>query len=131
FIDASIDAFLSVIDRPGIDGRIMTMRANDPKWSFVRPDSNGHVEEVAEKQVISNQATVGIYLFCRGQEFVKAAEDMIAADERVNGEFYVAPVYNRLIKDKKIIDCFDIGTVGAGMYGLGTPEDLTAFLSNP
>jgi hypothetical protein len=56
---------------------------------------------------------------------------MIAADERVNNEFYVAPVYNRLIAEGAAVGVDNVGSVGAGMYGLGIPEDLQEFLALP
>lgn len=114
-----------------LDGLIMTMTADDPKWSFVEKDADGLVTRVVEKEVISDEATVGIYTFARGRDFVRAADAMIAADERVNGEFYVAPVYGQLIAAGGRIGTLSIGSVGAGMYGLGTPPDLDAFLALP
>jgi len=56
---------------------------------------------------------------------------MIAKDIRVNGEFYVAPVYNEMIAKGANIGYFDIGSVDHGMYGLGTPSDLESFLKLP
>lgn len=125
YIDASIDAYLD--DMGEADGLIMTMWADDPKWSFVRRDGSGRVVEVVEKEVVSNEATVGIYNFSRGADFVQGADAMIAADIRVNGEFYVAPVYTGLIGQGAEIRCHDIGRVGAGMHGIGVPADLDAF----
>ncbi|MFP3480636.1 hypothetical protein SB780_37935, partial [Burkholderia sp. SIMBA_057] len=75
----------------------MTMKADDATWSFVGFDASGKVNKVVEKEVISDEATVGIYNFKKGCEFVKSAEEMINENERVNNEFYVAPVYNYLI----------------------------------
>ena len=114
-----------------LDGLIMTMTADDPKWSFVEKDAEDLVTRVVEKEVISDEATVGVYSFARGRDFVRAADAMIAADERVNGEFYVAPVYGQLIAAGGRIGTVSIGSVGAGMYGLGTPADLDAFLALP
>ncbi|MDX5349653.1 MAG: glycosyltransferase family 2 protein, partial [Paracoccaceae bacterium] len=114
YIDADIDAYLAA--QGDADGLIMTMWADDPKWSFVRRDAVGRVVQVVEKEVVSNEATVGIYNFARGRDFVRGAEAMIAADQRVNGEVYVAPVYDRLIAEGARIECFDIG---AGMHGIG------------
>lgn len=125
YIDASIDTYLNDMD--GADGLIMTMWADDDKWSFVRRDASGRVVEVIEKVVVSDEATVGIYNFARGSDFVRCADSMIAADERVNGEFYVAPVYNALADEGATIRCHSIGKVGAGMHGIGVPDDLTAF----
>lgn len=131
YIDFNIDAYLNFLNEPKVDGLIMTMTANDPKWSFVALDETKAVTNVVEKQVISNEATVGIYNFKKGADFVKAAKSMIDTNERVNGEFYVAPVYNKLISQgARILTC-NIGSVDDGMYGLGTPGDLEKFLSMP
>ena len=65
--------------------------------------------------------------FSRGDNFCKAANTMIKKDKRVNGEFYVAPVYNELINEKYNVGFFNIGGVNNGMYGLGTPDDLNYF----
>ena len=56
---------------------------------------------------------------------------MIAKNLRVNGEFYVAPVYNELIAEGARIAIHNVGREGAGMYGLGIPADLNRFLAHP
>lgn len=127
YIDLDIDDYLSTLEADNLDGLIMTMHADDPKWSFVGFGNNGLVNRVVEKQVISNDATVGVYNFRRGADFVAAADDMIAQNLRVNNEFYVAPVYNQLINGGAAVGVYPVGSVGAGMYGLGIPEDLAAF----
>jgi hypothetical protein len=131
WVDLCIDDYLCEMCKSGHDGFIMTMRASDPKWSFVGFDDLGFVQRVVEKQVISNEATVGIYNFKRGHDFVVSADTMISEGVRVNGEFYVAPTYNSLIASGKRVGAYNIGEVGDGMYGLGTPEDLDAFLQTP
>lgn len=131
YIDADINAYLSCMDTEQLDGLIMTMGADDPKWSFVGLNHEGCVTRVVEKEVISNEATVGIYNFRHGRDFVQAAQEMIARNERVNGEFYVAPVYNRCIEQGARVGIWNIGTEADGMYGLGTPADLDLFLSLP
>jgi len=131
YIDADIDDYLTALERQRLDGLIMTMRANDPKWSFVALDAAQRVTRVVEKEVISNEATVGIYNFRRGSDFVRASETMIRDNERVNGEFYVAPAYNRLIAEGQAVGIYNIGSEAAGMYGLGIPADLALFLTLP
>jgi len=106
------------------DAGILTFPACEPKWSYVTTDQNGLVAEVAEKKVISNIATVGIYYYRHGSEYVKYAERMISKNIRVNGEFYVAPVFNEYIQDGKKVKTFQCEK----MYGLGTPEDLAEYL---
>ncbi|MCL6707217.1 glycosyltransferase family 2 protein [Pseudomonas sp. R2.Fl] len=129
YVDVDIDDYLAAMD--GLDGLIMTMSADDPKWSYVSFGADGCIDNVVEKQVISNHATVGIYNYRRGSDFVKYADRMIERDFRVNGEFYVAPVYNFMIEDGLKLGAFSIGSVDAGMYGLGIPEDLISFQKLP
>lgn len=131
YVDIPIDPYVAAMDARGLDGLIMTMQADDPKWSFAAIDGQGMVTRVVEKEAISTHATVGIYNFRRGADFVRGADDMIARDLRVNNEFYVAPVYNQLIAEGAKIGIHDIGSEGSGMYGLGIPADLDAFLALP
>lgn len=126
-VDLNVDDYLAAADVAAADGLIMTFWADHPKWSYCRIGENGWVTEVVEKQVVSNDATVGIYNFGNGANFVKAAEQMIASNLRVNGEFYVAPTYNQLIKESKKVVVKATGREGEGMYGMGIPDDLELF----
>jgi dTDP-glucose pyrophosphorylase len=128
YVAVDIDEYLAASDSAQCDGLIMTFPASDPKWSYVRKNELGTVIEVVEKKVVSPEATVGIYNFRRGADFVRAARRMIAKDLRVNGEFYVAPAYNELIGEGAVVRSFEIEAEGVGMHGLGTPEDLERFL---
>ena len=65
-------------------------------------------------------------MFSRGKDYVNAAVDMIGQNDRVNNEFYVCPVYNYAIINNKKIGIYDIPF--ETMHGLGTPEDLNAYM---
>ena len=108
------------------DGGIVTFEANHPKWSFAKTNIDGIVSEVAEKNPISTNATVGYYYWKHGSDFVKYAEKMIGKNIRVNNEFYVCPVYNQAIEDGKIVRI----SQAKAMWGLGTPEDLDYYLKH-
>lgn len=123
YVDTNIDEYIAAIGEK--DGLIMTMPADDPKWSFIKFDENNYVTMVREKEVISSEATVGIYNYARGKDFVKYAQQMISKNIRVNNEFYVAPVYNEMIEAGMKIGFYNVGT---SMFGLGIPEDLKKFL---
>jgi dTDP-glucose pyrophosphorylase len=110
----------------GIDGCILTFDSNHPKWSYAAINEKGLVTEVAEKKVISNLATVGIYFWKHASDYVKYAKQMISKNIRVNNEFYICPVYNQAIEDGKIIKTFS----AEKMWGLGTPDDLEIYLKN-
>jgi dTDP-glucose pyrophosphorylase len=129
YINIQMDKYLSAMADPALDGLIMTMTANDPKWSFVGLDSENIVKQVVEKEVISNEATVGIYNFRKGSDFVRAAKLMIAQKLSVNNEYYVAPSYNQLIAEGQKVGIYNIGAEDSGMYGLGIPTDLEKFCS--
>ena len=107
-----------------IDGGILTFEAIHPKWSYAKTDKNNLVTEVAEKKVISKNATVGVYFWKRGDDYVKYAEQMIKKNIRVNNEFYVCPVFNEAIADRKVVKIEAVKK----MWGLGTPEDLNFFV---
>jgi HAD superfamily hydrolase (TIGR01509 family) len=109
-----------------IDGGIVTFKATHPKWSFAKIGDDGFVSEVAEKNPISDNATVGIYYWKKGSDYVKYAEQMIDKDIRTNGEFYTCPTFNEAIADGKKIRAKSIDK----MWGIGTPEDLNYFLEN-
>jgi NDP-sugar pyrophosphorylase family protein len=127
WIDWNQQHFLSFMRKKEADGGIVTFISTHPKWSYVRINDENLVEEVAEKRPISNIATVGVYYFKHGKDFVKAAEQMMTKNIRTNNEFYVAPVFNEMITSGKKIHIYPI----AEMKGLGTPEDLRQFLVSP
>lgn len=126
FVEWDSNEFLYKMNETNADGGIVSFRATHPKWSFAKIDEQGLVTEVAEKNPISDIATVGYYYWKKGSDFVKYAEEMIEKDIRVNNEFYVCPVFNQAIGDNKEIRTFDIPK----MWGLGTPEDLKYYLEN-
>lgn len=124
FVEWNTSEFMYKMQEQDADCGILTFESTHPKWSFVKLDNFGCVIEVAEKKPISNIATVGIYYWKRGSDYVKYAEQMIRKNIRHNNEFYVCPVFNEAIKDNKKIKTFNVEK----MWGLGTPEDLNIFL---
>jgi HAD superfamily hydrolase (TIGR01509 family) len=126
FVEWDSNEFMYKMNETDADGGIVTFTATHPKWSFAKVGESGLVTEVAEKNPISDIATVGYYYWKNGSDFVKYAEQMIENDIRVNNEFYVCPVFNEAIQDCKQIRTFNV----KGMWGLGTPEDLHYYLKN-
>jgi len=124
YVDWDSNDFMYSVANSDIDGNILVFESHHPKWSYALVDQNQLVLEVAEKKVISNLATVGIYYWKKGSDYVKYAEEMISKNIRTNNEFYVCPVYNLAINDNKKIKT----TLVKKMWGLGTPEDLDNFL---
>lgn len=109
-----------------IDGVIATFEASHPKWSYVKVDGSNIITEIAEKIVISNKATIGIYAYKKGSDYVRYAEQMINKNIRTNNEFYVAVVGNEAILENKYLITYSIPT--NRVHGLGVPSDLEAFI---
>jgi len=127
-VDMNISDFIDDCKKRKLDGSILTFidEFKDPKWSFAKIDDNNLVTQVKEKVVISEFATVGIYLYLKGKEFVNATIDMIIENERVNGEFYTCPTYNYAIEENAKIGIYNIDF--KQMHGIGTPDDLNIYL---
>jgi len=127
YIDWNSNETMYAFNADSVDGGILTFHSTHPKWSYAKLDEqSGFVSEIAEKKVISSHATVGVYYWNKGSNYVKYAEQMIDKNIRVNNEFYVAPVYNEAIADGNKIRIKDV----SGMWGIGTPEDLKYFLEH-
>jgi HAD superfamily hydrolase (TIGR01509 family) len=126
YVEWNSNNFMYKMNETNCDGGIVTFTSTHPKWSFAKVDDSGLVAEVAEKNPISDTATVGFYYWKHGSDFVKYAEMMMGKNIRVNDEFYVCPVFNQAIEDGKKIRTFNIEK----MWGLGTPEDLKYYLEN-
>lgn len=126
FVEWNSNECLYAFNADGIDGGIVSFKATHPKWSYAKVGDDGFVSEVAEKKPISDNATVGIYFWKKGSDYVKYAEQMIEKNIRTNNEFYVCPVFNEAIQDGKKVRIKDIER----MWGIGTPEDLNYFLEH-
>ena len=103
---------ISVADMPG------------DRWSFASTDANGKVIEVAEKVRISSHASTGMYYFSNGTEFVSFSNEMITNKETTKGEYYVIPVYQKMITKGDFIGI----SKAKAMWDLGTPDSLKEFL---
>lgn len=131
YVNTDLSEFLEMTTLGTANGAILTMYATGTKWSYLTKNpSNGNVDLVVEKKEISNEATVGIYGWEKARYFVESYEEMRQANDRVNGELYVAPSYNYLIKKEAIVQAVNIGNVESDVFGMGTPEDLVIFLNN-
>lgn len=93
-------------------------------YSYARLNTNGIVVEVREKEVISEHALTGLYHFRKSADFFTLAEEAIQHNETIKNEFYIAPLYNKLIAQNQqvMVDQVSKFTV------LGTPEELKDFM---
>ena len=106
-----------------VAGIISVFQAPGERWSFAQVDHHDRVVATAEKKRISNWASNGLYYFSEGATFVQHAEAMIADCATSNNEYYIIPIYNRMIAGgaKVIIEKAN------ETWPLGTHEDLEYF----
>lgn len=105
------------------DGFILTFKANSANYSYVQCDSDGYVTKTAEKIVISDDASVGVYCFKDGKTFIRLAELATTSGQKSKGEYYICPLYNILIANGGKIKTGQVPT----MYVMGTPEEMSFF----
>ena len=108
-------------------GFIPCFNAPGNHWSFVKLNENSKVVEIREKERISDNCTIGLYYFKTAKLYEELYNNyyIINSNKLDDNEYYIAPLYNQLIKDNKdifinIIDKNDV-------FVLGTPEELNAF----
>lgn len=118
--------FLSYVRHNDCDGCVVTYMVEKAANSYAAIDPNGFVTRIAEKQIISPYSLNGVHYWKHGKDFVTSAEAMIAANDRVNNEFYVGPTYNYL--PKKRIRIYNINV--AQHWALGLDSDIELFKTN-
>jgi dTDP-glucose pyrophosphorylase len=111
-----------------LDGIIVTYYKTSDRNSYARVSENGFVSEIKEKEVISNISLNGIHFWKRGEDFVWSAEEMLRLEDKaINGEYYIGPTYNHLIKKGRQIGIYHIPT--SQHHAVGIPEDLEKYES--
>ena len=126
-LDVFFEPFFDPTDiDTSINGSILTFKSNNPAYSYASLDKNKNVIKTAEKEVISENAAVGVYTFTKGSEFVRYAKQMIDLNLTTNNEFYICPLYNLMIQDGCTIKTADVKK----MHLMGTPEELNFFVTH-
>lgn len=131
YVFADLIGFSDSVRSGEFDGDILTMSAEGNQWSYLTKNSHNFVDKVVEKEQISEEATVGIYGFSKSEYFKNSYEKMVSLNERVNNEYYVAPLYNYMVQENKKIVSHNIGQVGKQVMGTGVPKDLELFKRDP
>ncbi len=127
----NIDTFrynyvLPSFDYSQLDGYLEVFQADGEQWSFVKPGKNNKVLKTTEKKRISNLCSSGLYYFKKSLYFKEIFSFMRENNDLVEGELYIAPMYNYLIKNKADIRYYEIG-LGEIIF-CGTPQEYERLL---
>lgn len=112
-VDVDFAAVTQTFRDAGWDGGVVTFPSVHPRYSYVRKDGDGLVQQAAEKEPISRHATAGFYWYRRGRDFVAAAQTMIRKGDTVGGHYYICPTFNQMILKQARIGTYPIQ---AGQY---------------
>lgn len=91
-----------------IDGYLEVFEGEGDHWSFVMPQNIDDVAKTTEKDRISSLCSSGLYYFGKASDFISIFKKSFESNDRSKGEFYIAPLYNELIANGKIIKYFKI-----------------------
>jgi dTDP-glucose pyrophosphorylase len=125
FDNRAFQSFVNDCLEKGADGSLLTFNTDKECFSFAATDANGLVTQTKEKEVISNHAICGVYMFRRGADFVKNTIEMMIYGDKAKNEFYMSNVYNYAIKNGAEIRIFDIKQQDWNC--VGTPEQLEEY----
>ena len=123
FISTRLKSKILTMKNKDVDGLLGCYPSNDENLSFVKLNEKGFVEQVAEKQKISDYASTGLYIFTRAEQFFKTGQEMIEKENKIKNEYYVSEIYNMLLK---LNAKFEID-IAEEFTALGTPNDLKKF----
>ena len=109
------------------DGGMVVFKALHPRWSYVRCNDEGWVEEAAEKEPISDQATAGVCYYSEGIDFIESAMSSIEKNASVEDAYFIVPSYNEMLLKHKRIGTFKIEA--KNYHSLMTPQLLRRYES--
>jgi dTDP-glucose pyrophosphorylase len=109
---------------PSVDGTILVFKSDNPSYSYSKINNEGFVIETAEKKVISDLSSIGLYYFKSSKDFLDYSKKMVNENIRTNNEFYVCPLYNLLINDGKKINTLLFDKCNS----IGTPNEINEFI---
>ncbi|SPA50704.1 glycosyltransferase family 2 protein [Cupriavidus taiwanensis] len=116
--------------RPGSDGWVPCFQVPGDHWSFVKLGDDGWAVDLAEKQRISGNASIGLYWFRRAGRYVELYDRFFNDPKNlVGGEKYIAPLYRQLLAEGGRVSLSDLPL--SEVHVLGTPAELDRFLQLP
>jgi dTDP-glucose pyrophosphorylase len=121
------DKYIEYLKESNTDADVIVVSANTDKFSYIELDETNFGVKLAEKEVISNNALVGIHYWKKGKYFVNSGKELINRNIRANNEFYISLSYNILIEQKIKLTCYKLGE-NEKYLSIGTPEQVYDYL---
>lgn len=107
---------------PQADGALLLFRGAGAQWSYAAMDEEKRVGAVKEKEAISPYASTGTYYFRSSVQLFELIEEAMRREETIKGEYYLGPLYNRMIAAGYTVRGFEVER----FISFGTPDDLAS-----
>jgi glucose-1-phosphate thymidylyltransferase len=102
FADTIFEADLSQLGRGDEDGMLFVQQVDDPRrFGIAVVGQDGYVQRLVEKpkEPVGDLAVVGIYYVRDPRWLMRGIDQVIARDQQIGGEFYLADALQAMIDD--------------------------------
>ena len=127
FLEWDSNNFLLDSYKRDLDCNLLTFESDFDKSSFIKTDQNNRGVMIREKEVISNNALVGVHYFKKGKFFVESYEEIFEKKIKFKNEYYLSTVCDNMIKKGYNVSHFLLKD-DHKFHSLGTPDEYFKFL---
>lgn len=120
-----VSSYISSFLKSSFDAAALTIESVHPRWSYLRLNDSGEVVEASEKNPISKIAIAGLYMYKKASEFISYAFDSLESGDDIQGNFYIAPVFNQYLLNGKSIGNYPVPT--ESFYSFYTPQRVQEY----
>lgn len=110
-------------EETSIEAVSYTFKANSPNYSYCKLKDGNLIEDMIEKEIISQTANIGIYSFRSIDKFINYSKKIINNERKIKNEYYISSVFGDLIKDGNNVRSQNVEEV----HVIGTPSELIFF----
>lgn len=122
------EKYIEYLKNTGTEADVIVVNESTNKFSYIQLDEHNYGIKLAEKEVISNNALVGIHYWKKGSYFVNSGLELINRNIRSNNEYYISITYNLLIEKNMKVTCYKLGD-HEKYLSIGTPEQVFDYLN--
>ena len=121
------EKYINYLKESNTNADVVVVNANNDKFSYIELDENNYGTRLTEKEVISDNALVGIHFWKKGKDFVNSGKELIKRNIRAKNEFYISLSYNLLIENDIKVTCYKLGE-HEKYLSIGTPDQVYDYL---
>lgn len=128
YITPSISSYFQEFQESGARAGTIVFKSESDRFSYVRKSPTGVIFEVTEKKALSPWATTGVFFFKSSEDFLRAAEWVIASNSRHAGKFFLSTTLNYFLMKGDLVTSMELMS-GHQYIRLTTPADIVRELN--